>query len=271
MTGDVRGQCISARADAVVTRRLSASLDLVPQLVPHSLVLDEADRVIAAVAGGPHSEFAARVAHELGERLRMPAELVCAYSADTGPEQALESVAILEQNVPGIPHRVVEADRAWEIIEDADRALLVLGAPGGSFLQRRFFGPGARLVAHAPVGAVAVQSAPRRVFHEMREPDWVGTRLPADEALRLATAGVIPVVDGGVVVGMVTRDGLAAAGDRPVGEVMEAAVTVLVDAPLVEARVAAALHGGTAAIVDRDERLVGLWSPSRDQQDGPFG
>lgn len=254
-----------------MTSRLSMSLDLVPQLVPHGLVLDEADRVIAAVAGGPHSEFAAKVAHELGERLRLPTELVCAYSAETGPEQALEAVAILEQNVPGISHRIVEADRAWKFIEDASRALLVLGAPGGSFLQRHFFGPGARLVAHAPVGAVAVQSAPRRVFHEMRDPDWVGTRLPADEALRLATAGVIPVVDGGVVVGMVTRGGLAVAGGRPVGEIMEPAVTVRVDAPLVEARVAASLHGGTAAIVDANERLVGLWSPSRDHRDDPFG
>lgn len=250
---------------------MSASLDLVPQLVPHGLVLGEADRVIAAVAGGPHSEFAAKVAHELGERLRMPAELVCAYSAETGPEQALESVAILEQNVPGIPHRIVEADRVWQMIEDSSRALLVLGAPGGSFLQRRFFGPGARLVAHAPAGAVAVQSAPRRVFHEMREPDWVGTRLPAREALRLATANVVPVVDGGFVVGIVTRDTLAVSDGRLVGEIMEPAVTVPVDAPLVEARVAASLHGGTAAIVDQDERLVGLWSPVRDHRDDPFG
>ncbi len=259
--GDVREQAVAFRADAVVTRRLSSSLDLVPQLVPHSLDLDSAGRIIAAVSGGPHSEFAARVALDLGERLGIPAELVCAYSREDGPDEALESLAILEDAAPGISHRIVEADRAWEIIEEAEGALLVLGAPGGSVLQRRFFGPGARLVAHAPVGAVTVQAAPRRVFHEMRDPDWVGTLLPAAEAFRLTVSEVVPVVDGGLVVGMVTRETLAAAGRTPVGEVMGPAVTVALDAPVVEARVAAGLHGGTAAIVDRDERLVGLWSP----------
>ncbi len=261
VSGDIREHCIAFRADAVVTRRLATSLDLVPQLVPHALDLDETERIVAAVSSGPHSEFAARVAALLGDRLQVAVELVCAYSTEDGPDQAIESVAILEHSVPGISHRIVEAERAWELIEEADGALLVLGAPGGSYLQRRFFGPGARLVAHARVGAITVRSAPRRVFHEMVEPDWVGIHLPASEALRLTTNRVVPVVDEGVVVGMVTHDVLVGAGSAPVGEVMGPVVTVEASAPLVEARVAAALHGGTAAIVDAEERLVGLWSP----------
>ncbi len=267
VSGDVAEQCIGFRADALVTRRLSSSIDLVPQLIPHDIALDEAERIIAAVSSGPHSEFAGRVAHELAQRLGIPAELVCAYTSETGPDQALEAIAILEESIPRIGHRIVEAERAWEIIEEATSALLVLGTPGGSFLQRRFFGPGARLVAHATVGAITVQSTPRRVFHEMREPEWVGTHLPADEALRLAGGGIIPVVDAGLVVGMVTREVLATAGSTPVGEVMGPAVTVQARAPLAEARIAASLHGGTATIVDGDERLLGLWSPGPDPDD----
>lgn len=261
--GDLRAQCISERADLVVTRRLSSSFDLVPQVAPVSVRLDSAERVLAAVGGGPHSVLAAVTARTLGERLGVPAEFVCAFSADEGPDHALRTVEELEDRVPGIPHRIVEAERASSLIDEAaDTALLVLGAPGGSFFQRRFLGPGARLIAHAPLGAVIVKAAPRRVFHQMAEPEWVGTLLPASEALRLAHGDMVPVVDAGQVVGVVSTDALAAAGTTAVGEIASPAVTVALDAPIEEAITAGVSLGGTVPVVDAERRLVGLWHPA---------
>ncbi|NND85556.1 MAG: hypothetical protein HKN46_10455 [Acidimicrobiia bacterium] len=260
--GDIGAQCIAERADLVVTRRLSPSFDLVPQVVPASPRLESVGRVLAAVGGGPHSVLAAVTARNLAQRLRVPGEFVCAYSVEEGPDQALRTVEELETRVPGIPHRIVEAERASGLIDEvADTALLVLGAPGGSFFQRRFFGQGARLIAHAPLGAVVVKEAPRRVFHQMVEPDWVGTLLPASEALRLAHGPVVPVVEGGHVVGVVRAEDLDAAGTTPVGEIASPAVTIRMDAPVTEAAEAAADLGGPIPVVDADDRLVGLWEP----------
>jgi CBS domain-containing protein len=258
--GDLRAQCVEERADLVVTRRLSPSFDLVPQVVPSSPRFESIGRVLAAVGGGPHSVLAAVTARNLGHRLRVPAEFVCAYSVEEGPDQALATVAELETRVPGIPHRIVEAERASALIDEvADTALLVLGAPGGSFFQRRFFGQGARLIAHAPLGAVVVKEAPRRVFHQMLEPDWVGTLLPASEALVLAHHPVVPVVEAGHVVGIVRTEDLAEAGSTPVGEIASPAVTVRMDDPIRQAARMADVTGGLVPVVDAEDRLVGLW------------
>lgn len=260
--GELRDQCISHRADLVVPRRLSPSFDLVPQVVPAGPRLDGVGRVLAAVGGGPHSVLAAITARTLGHRLGVPAEFVCAFTEEEGPDGALQTVEELETRVPGIPHRIVEAERASGLIDEAaDTALLVLGAPGGSYFQRRFFGKGARLIAHAPLGAVVVQAAPRRVFHQMDEPDWIGALLPASEALRLARGGPVPVVEAGQVVGVVVADALADAGATPVGELASPAVTVRVDTPIDEAEAVADHLGGAVPVVDGDDRLVGLWAP----------
>ena len=258
--GDLQAQCVAERADVIVPRRLSSSFDLVPQVVPASPRFESVGRVLAAVGGGPHSVLAAITARNLGHRLRVPAEFVCAFSAEEGPDEALRIVSELETRVPGIPHRIVEAERATNMVDDlADTALLVLGAPGGSFFQRRFLGQGARLIAHAPLGAVVVKEAPRRVFHQMEEPDWVGTLLPASEALNLAHHRVVPVVEAGHVVGIVRTEDLAGAGATPVGELAIPAATVRVDASLQDAARIAEGTGGLVPVVDADERLVGLW------------
>ena len=258
--GDLRVQCVEERADLVVTRRLSPSFDLVPQVVPSSPRFESVGRVLAAVGGGPHSVLAAVTARNLGHRLRVPAEFVCAYSVEEGPDQALATVAELETRVPGIPHRIVEAERASALIDEvADTALLVLGAPGGSFFQRRFFGKGARLIAHAPLGAVVVKEAPRRVFHQMLEPDWVGILLPASEALVLAHHPIVPVVEAGHVVGIVRTEDLSEAGSTPVGEIASPAVTVRMDDPIRHAARMADVTGGLVPVVDAEDRLVGLW------------
>ncbi len=138
-------------------------------------------------------------------------------------------------------------------------ALLVLGAPGGFWLQRVLFGTGARLRSRAPGGAVVVRHAPHRVYQKMEEPQFVGCQLSAAEALRLTGLDAMPVVDAGELVGLVRRRALLQAGDGVrVEEVMEAPVAVqLTDAIADVAGAAAVMDGDPVPVVDREGNLVG--------------
>ena len=104
-----------------------------------------------------------------------------------------------------------------------------------------------------------VKEAPRRVFHQMLEPDWVGILLPASEALVLAHHPIVPVVEAGHVVGIVRTEDLAEAGSTPVGEIASPAVTVRMDDPIRHAARMADVTGGLVPVVDAEDRLVGLW------------
>ncbi len=214
--GDLTDFAISNRADLLVSKRFTASFDVIPTIVPFDVSFDEVEVVAALVAGGPHSELAARVARRLGESLVLPTRLECAYENDGDQVSALNVVETLVRLVPGVEAGIVQAKSASGVIQHAgSKTLLVLGAPGGSFLQRQFFGKGARLIAKSAIGAVAVREAPRRVFHGMDEPAYVSPHMGAGDAARVMPGGLLAVVEDGVLIGSVTGTALVMAGDGP--------------------------------------------------------
>ncbi|MFP5333281.1 MAG: CBS domain-containing protein [Acidimicrobiia bacterium] len=226
--GDLVTSCVRARADAVVSRRLSSSFDLVPQIVPDGIDLDASGSVTAAVSGGPHSPLAAAVAARLGRSTGLPASMVCAYRDDEGQASALRLIQDLYQQVPDIEYRLVEASDAGELTAQLpEDSVLVLGAPGGGWLQRTFFGQGAKLIQSAPAGAIVVRSAPRRVFQEMGEPVYTSPLHLATDLLRIYPQGRLAVTDAGKLVGVVRRDALEVAeSGTTVADVMEDPMSV---------------------------------------------
>lgn len=221
--GDLLRACVTARADAVVSRRLASNFDLLPQVVPDGVDFSSSGSIVAAVSGGPHSPLAAAVTARLGRVTGLPASMVCAYRDDESQASALRLIQDLYALLPDLEYRLVEAADAPSLTAQLpDDAILVLGAPGGSWLQRTFFGQGAKLIQNAPAGAIVVRSAPRRVFQDMGEPVYVSPLHHATDVLRLHPAGLLAVADGGKLVGVVRREALEIADPGvPVAELME--------------------------------------------------
>lgn len=257
---DLRDACIRARADLLVAKRLT-SFDLVSTVVPIDFDADTVTEVVAAVGGGPHSAFAARVADQLAMKLGVEASLISGSASDALDGAAERTLAGLAHVVPDVPGRIVRVDSARSLVSDLpETALLVLGAAGGSWLQRQFFGPGKQLVVAAPGGAVIVRSAPDRCFQRMSEPDAISARMLVRDALGVMTGLAAPVVDDGMLIGVVRRPALAKADpSSQVGPLIEDPVFVTVDDP-VEAvnEVMEYLSHGPVPVVDHDGRLVGL-------------
>jgi CBS domain-containing protein len=186
--------------------------------------------------------------------------MVSAYPSPEDLPAAQRIVETLAGQIPDLPGRVVETADARELIEalPAD-ALLVLGAPGGSWLQRAFFGTGVRLRQRAPAGAIVVQNAPARVYHQMEEPFYVSRHLLVGDALRLVEHGVAAVVDEGKLIGIVRMSLLERAdpGMR-VGDLMDDPISLDVGAGYEETGRLADLFGGAPIpVVDDEGRLVG--------------
>lgn len=263
--GDLRAACIDARASLLVTKRLSSGFDLVNAAVPHGLVMDSVTEVAALVAGGANSLLAAQVAATMSRRLGIPGRMLLAYENDEDQPEALTIIEQLFAEVPALEYRVVQASPAADIASQlGSQELMVLGAPSGSWLQRQFFGKGARLVSHAPAGAVVVQAAPERVFQTMVEPSYVSRHLGSGDALRLHPEGLLAVVDAGRLIGVASRSSLAMAGDgAPVETCMDEPVAVHA-ADLVEDALALAgsLGGVPVPVTDGDGFLVGMFEPA---------
>jgi len=257
---DLRASCVEARADLLVGRKLT-SFDLVSMAVPYGFDPSRVEAVVAAVAGGPHSLLAARVARRLSAALEVPASLVAASPeevADPAAEEALERAATL---VPISERRVLRAANPGAAVRALPPgSLLVLGAPGGTWWQRQFTGPGRQLRLGAPAGAVVVRRAPRRCFHYMEEPAAMGVQMPAGEALRLAGTAVVPVAEEGRLVGLVRHRALSEADPgAPLGRIMEAPAFALAEDPLnVVGELSAFLDGAPVPVVDASGRLCGM-------------
>jgi CBS domain-containing protein len=262
ISGDVAEECIANRADLLVSRRMPGSFELVNVAVPVDFEPENVTKVVSAVAGGPHSVLAATVAAVLGDQLGVEAEMI---SASQPGEDRADASGILERiglTVPGMRGRVVEVEGITELVEDLDEgALLVIGAPGGSWLQRARFGPGARLKSKAHAGAVMVRMAPERVFQRMHDPVFVGPLRHADDTLRIHGERVLAVADEGLLVGLVRREHLVHAGDAVVGTIMEEAVSAKVDETVSEARELESTFGSDPIpVTDHSEHLVGALS-----------
>jgi hypothetical protein len=262
ITGDLVQQCIDHRADLLVSRRFPGSFDLVSVAVPLDFVPENVTRVVSAVAGGPHSFLAADTASRLARGLGVEAEMLSAIQPGDDPREAEDLLEHIALSVPDSPGRVVEVDGISELVESLDEGtLVVFGAPGGSWLQRSMFGPGARLRSRAPAGAIMVRSAPDRVFRWMSDPVFVSPLRLADDTLRLHEERVLAVAAEGLLVGLVRRESLEGAGDAAVGSVMEEAMSAKVDETIAEAMTLEPTFGrDPIPVTDHDERLVGALS-----------
>ena len=258
--GSVHDACVEARSDLLVARRLSSSLDVVSQVVPDGFDPASTKHVVAAVSGGPHSPLAARIARRLGEAMDAKSLMVCAYRDDATHAEALGLIERLYSEVPGLEYRTVEASDAAGLVEQLpEQSALVLGAPGGSWLQRTFFGQGARLRQNAPAGALVAMAAPERVYQAMGDPVFVGSLREVGDILRIHSERILAVADRAVLVGLVDRETLESSDPGTmVHEVMFEPVSVPLDAPLSEARVLAGRFGGEAIpVTNEDGYLVG--------------
>ncbi|MFP3915277.1 MAG: hypothetical protein ACLFWM_10405 [Actinomycetota bacterium] len=258
--GDPVTSCVTERADLLVSRRIQPSFDLVDVAMPVDVDPEGVEAVVAAVAGGPHSVLAARVARRLGEALGVPASMVSAYPLEEGRRAAEEVVEQITPRVPEIEYRTMETAGMSDLVARLpERSLLVFGAPGGSWFRRHLAGPGARLRSHASAGAVVVRSAPRRVFQMMGEPVYVAPMLHVQDTLRIRTEDTLAVADGGRLVGLVRRSRLTGLrGDMPVGEAMEEPIAIGQLEPVEAARPLQPVFGvDPIPVVDGEERLVG--------------
>ena len=259
IAGDVEEECINRRADLLVSRRIPGSFELISVAMPVDFRPENVTSVVATVAGGPHSLLAAETAAQLGRALGVDAEMVSAASPDDGPGTAEDVLIQIGSTLPELRSRVVEVEGISELVEGLDDgALLVLGAPGGSWLQRSMFGPGARLRRTAQAGSVVVRSAPERVFRFMGEPVYVAPLRQADDILRFHTEATLAVADQGRLVGLVRRERLAGAGGSPAGDLMDEALSVRVDETISEAWALEPTFGpDPIPVTDHEEHLVG--------------
>jgi hypothetical protein len=257
---DLRTACIAARADLLVASALT-SFDLVPTVVPDGVDFDRADRVVAAVAGGPHTSLAARVAQRIASVLDVPGTVVSVSQNDEGDREAGEMLERIGVDAPLLERRLLRARSARAVVgELSDDALLVIGAPGGSWLQRQFFGPGKRLISAAPDGIVVVRDAPTRCYQRIdTDPTALGPALRVGDALQVVEHDATPVLDVGRLIGIVRRDTmLGAAPDEKVGVLVEDPVFVYLDDPLDDVEeLTEFLDGSPVPVIDREGRLVG--------------
>ncbi len=260
--GDLALTCIELRTDLLVARRLT-SFDLVPVVVPHALNLDNVESVTVAVSDGPHSPLAASVADRIASALGVEWEIVTAYRDSSEMPEADGRLARLAERHPSAKQEAFETRHAADLTDRlSPHALLVLGAAGGSWLQRQFFGPGHRLAVAAPGGTVAVRSAPRRCFHALddRHGAVVGTHMLVSDARRIFDLAAVAVAEEGRLVGVVRAASLSPSQDNAtVGDVMDPPVSVGVKEPLSAAiELADFLDGGPVPVTGSRGEILGV-------------
>jgi hypothetical protein len=255
---DLVTSCVLHRADLAVSVG-GGSFDAAHLAKPISFTPDAVTSVVAAVAGGPHSRLAATLAGRLGTAIGVPAEAV---SGHRGSTDRLSAVAALRAagDTAGLTGRLVEVRHPSDLIEALpDGALIVLGAPGGSWLSRQFFGPGKRLTANAPSGAGVVHWTAPKAYQRMEELAGYGVHLRAGDAQALSFEAVLPVVDGGKLLGIVRRERLLEAhADTEIGDLIEPVPPASVLDTIDElAELAPFYDGAPIPVVDRDGNLAG--------------
>lgn len=256
---DVATSCIRLRASLLVTRHLN-SLDLCSLAVPHGYSPTETRAIVAAVGGGPHSRLAATVGHLLGQHLGVPVRAIYGYHDSSEEPQVLEVLNATAAHLPGIDVEAVRAPSPAAIVDTlAAGTLLVVGAPGGSWFQRQFFGQGARIRAKAPTGTIVVKHTPTRVYQIMQPATAFGPHMRVADALQLADAHHLIVAEHGRLLGLVPHRDLAVARpDLELRDIMENPVFLAPDEDLDHATELIGRHPGSAIpVVDARDRIVG--------------
>lgn len=267
VAGDLRRFCVGDRIDALVTRSLGRS-DLVPVVVPHQVALDGIETVTAAVGSGPHSPLAVAVATQVASALGVPAVVATVYRSNAEIRGAIDRLARIEAAGLNIGRLVLSGASVVELLDSLDRhTLLVVGAPGGSWLQRHLFGTGHRLMVRAPGGALVVRTAPRRCFQEANDPTGIaiGPHLLVKDAVQLMTHPIVPVADSGRLAGVVRSEALRRAnGVVPVAAIMGPPRFVAAEDPIEAIAALRGLFGDSPVpVVDADGTLFGTITPGR--------
>lgn len=263
VTGDLTEACIVAHADLLVSRKPPGGFTLVNVVSPIDFEASEVTAVVAAIAGGPHSQFNVQLSDHLARRLNVEVVIATAYIDDQAEEAADLLLARLGEVVPEAKQLSVQAGDPAEFVKRLPAGgLLVLGEAGGSILSRLLFGPGARLRARAEAGALIVRAAPPRVFQTMEAPVFVGPLHLAGDGRRLYADHRVAVVEGGKLVGVVERSRLLpAAADSPIASLMSEPISVTATMSLVEAQ-SSVSGDGPWPVVDGEGNLIGTYRPS---------
>ncbi len=257
---DVATACIRTRATLLVARHLT-SFELCSVAVPHGFSPETTLSVVAAVGGGPHSRYAATLAERLARQLGVPARAVFGYRHDGEDSQARDVLADIAAAVPDLRIDTLQAPNPAALVSTLPTGtLLVVGAPGGSWFQRQFFGPGARIQSKAPNGTIVVRSAPPRVYQIMQPPTAFGPHMRIADAARIAGDRHAIVAQDGELLGIVPRSALT--GTRPdveLVDVMESAVFLSADEAIDDAApLLAHYRGNPVPVLDNRARLVGV-------------
>lgn len=274
VTGDLETACIEARADILVSKKPPASFSLIHVASPLDFDRGAVTTVVAAVAGGPHSDFNVQLCNHLAHHLGVEMIIASAVYADTSASLASigvteELVARLGEWAPAAKQLPVAANDPADFVQSLpEGSLLVMGESGGSLLTRMVFGPGARLRASAKGGAVIVRAAPARVFQVMDGPVFVSPLHLAADGHRLHQDQWLAVVDGGKLVGIVDQEKLKnAPANATVDSLMDEPRSLTPDMSLVEAA-ASMGRDGPWPVVDQRGHMIGTYhltgaSPAR--------
>lgn len=255
---NIATSCIEVRAALLVARQLN-SFDLCNIAVPHGFTPETTQSVVAAVGSGPHSLLAATIAHRLANQLGIAARAV--YGCREGEDRTQAEVVLgtIAADLPALDTEVIEAANPAAMVGSLPSGtLLVVGAPGGSWFQRQFFGPGARIQAKAPNGTIVVKHAPTRVYQVMQPPAAFGPHMRVADAAQLAPGQHIIVALDGQLLGTLHAENLQhARPDSELRDVLEDPVFLNADEDLGHAAELIAHHGSPIPVVDANTRLVG--------------
>jgi len=255
---DPAQSCLDQCADLAVMAR-ATTFDLVSSVSPVDFDARRVKAVVGAVAGGPHSRLAAKIAARLGEALDVPAEVLSGYRTRTGAGVAAAAVADATA-ASGLPGRIEGVSSATDLAATfRPGTLLVLGASGGSWIHRQFLSPGLKLTAAAGGGAVVVHRQPLRAFNRLTRLVGLSVHMQVADARLLAQHQVQAVIDEGKLVGVVRGQSLETANPAaPIGEVMEQAPLASAFDALGELRGLEEFYEGSPIlVVDKRGLLVG--------------
>jgi CBS domain-containing protein len=256
---DVAASCIQAGATILVARHLS-SFDLCNIAVPHGFSPTETTSIVAAVGGGPHSRLAVTLAYVLGRQLQLPVRAVSGHHNASERTGALAVLDDLTAHLPGVRAEAIQAPSPVAMVSELPAgSLLVVGAPGGSWFQRQFFGPGARIRAKSPGGTIVVRHSPTRVYQIMQPPNAFGPHMRVADALQLADTAHLIVAENGRLLGLVPRERLVEAGrDLELQDIMGSPLFLSPEENLDDAAVLINDRPGSAIpIVDSRRRIIG--------------
>lgn len=269
---NIVASCVDARAGLLVMSNRT-SLDLCSTAVPHDFDQSSTRSIVAAVGGGPHSLFAATLASWLSETTGIEASVIFGHSDPTDLAQAPNILSQISAELPRLNTQIVQASSPASMVEALPSGtLLVVGASGGSWFQRRFFGPGARIQAKASAGTIVVEHHPRRVFQVMQPPIAFGPRMLVADALVLSEGASIVVAERGKLLGTVAVTALTQAHPSlAISEVMDHGIFFDLTDTITDAiELAAHEPDSLIPVIDGESYLVGRVSLQDLQSNSPL-